>query len=166
MALKKDGCLSETYIKTIKFLERILERKGSSFLFIFLLFGIFVIIFILLGLFVRLIGQGSCCQFGKSLNFIVLRSGISMFQDDSRAICDFEDKWVFFVVVLDDISRSYGVFSYYLNRSVKKLFPALTVTLQPLYLRHDLLLLLHSGLYIIGIRKLYSRVFYNSSILS
>lgn len=166
MAQKKDWCLSKTYIKLIKFLKRILETKGSSFLFIFLLFRIFIIIFCLFGLFVRLIGQGSCCQFGKSLNFIILSSSIRMFQYHSRAISYFEDEWVLFVVVLDDVSRSYRVFSNNLNGSVKKLFPALAVTLQPVYFRNDLLLLLHQGLYIFRIRKLYSRVFYNSLIFS
>jgi hypothetical protein len=84
-----------------------------------------------------------------------------MFQYHSRAISYFKDKWVLFVVVLYDVSRSYRVFSNNLYGSVKKLFPALTVTLQPVYFRHDLLLLLHPGLYIFRIRKLYSRVFYN-----
>ena len=166
MAQKKDWSLLETCIKIIKFLKRILETKGSSFLFIFLLFWIFIIIFCLFGFFVRLIGQGSCCQFSKSLNFIILSGSIRMFQYHSRAFSDFEDEWVLFVIVLDDVSRSYRVFSNNLNGSVKKLFPALTVTLQPVYFRHDLLFLLHSGLYIFRIRKLYSRVFYNSSIFS
>ena len=92
MAQKKDWFLSKTSIKIIKFLKRILETKGLSYLFLFLLFWIFIIIFRLFGLFVRLIDQGSCCQFGKSLNFILLSGSIHIFQFHSRAISYFEDE--------------------------------------------------------------------------
>ncbi len=119
------------------------DKRRSSFLFVFLFFRVFLIVFILLLLFVRLVSKGSCRQFGKPLYFIILSGGISTFEYDSGSISDFKDKRVFFVIILDDISGNNRVLDNDLHSSIKKLFPALAVTSQSLYLGHDLLLLFH-----------------------
>ena len=132
------------YIKSILFFESLhWEKRWSSFLFVFLFFRVFLVVFILLLLFIRLVSKGSCSQFRKPLYFIILGGSISAFEYNSGSVSNFKDKRVFFVIILDDISWSDRVFNNDLHRSIKKLFPALTVTSQSLYLGYDLLLLFH-----------------------